>query len=392
MLVSVQGPSVIIKHMNEPSPIDPLPPIQAKNQNTNTALTSINPVEPPRHNHRTLMVLMACMLLICTAAIAYLLIKLHDQNQKLSATGNAKAVKLTAKLQPNEAFSKMLEQSRTTTSYKIKVKNTVVPKDKYSQIDTQDNSYDATVDMQDPKNPKLKADFSVNNPSINASGSTIWIGKDMYTHLTNATPDTEKYKDVACRAGKSAPQSPSLNTFRLTWAKTPKDDFTFNCGRAAYTQLLDLILLTNAPYGNVPILNVPPAGKANQLELEAQEDITTPNSMYQIYDPTLGMLNGRKTYSYNVLVQTTDNEKLLDVLTPIMGLTKTDTNFPAIPFDEENYGFGSPARYMTIWIDADTGELVQEHYKIDDGSVPAKYDTIINYSEFNKPVSITAPI
>jgi hypothetical protein len=356
--------------------------------NPTTQTEHTNPVspivEPPKRKRSKRVLLLPLLLLLLAGggAAAYMLLIPQKIEAPAAPSATTSPEPAQAELTPDEAFKKMLENNRAIKTYDIKVSHTAKSKGGTNASSNVTYTYSGAVDVSNLKEMKVKAAFDLDMQGKQAKGETIWIGESLYTKLTEAL--VTNYQDIPCGSpGYKTAKSPSLAQLKAGYTKTVRSDFTLNCGAAAYHDFLEIIQLTNTPFSDFPHLD------ANTLtDLEKRAFISSQEGQYRVYDGKLTDLEGKPAYSFNVLVENYKIIEMSKALATAAGYAEDDNHIISGGLGN---GFGSPGRYLTLWIDKETQQLRRVHSKVDTQDVDIKFDTIIDYSKINEPVTIVAP-
>lgn len=344
---------------------------------------SVPPTAPKKSRTKLLIIVIGLILVGAASAGTYFVLQSKKDDTKQTTAQSATAPTPKKDLTPDEAFKEMLKNSHSIKTYSIKVTHASSSKSGQNTEYNVTYNYNADVDVSAVNTIKLKGTFDLNKPGKQAKGQTVWIGETLSTHLTEAL--VTDYGDIDCMTpGNKTAVSPSLAALKAGFVKTKRSDFTLNCGAAAYHDFIGLIKETNTPFSDFPLFNA-----ASLTDIEQRAATASQDNLYKIYDGTIVDLEGKPTYRYNVLVENYQVTELSKVLAIAAGYAQDDSHI--ISSGDSNYGFSSPGRYLTVWIDKATNQLRRVESKVDTNDVDIKFNTVIDYSNINGPVTIVAP-
>lgn len=331
-----------------------------------------------------LLIILLLLLAIIAASGAVYYFKFRENKAPAATQTTVENKEVSSVITPETAFTNMLEKNRQINSYHVEVKHSAK-----SRSGTNASEYDKTytyaadVDVSDLKSMKLKGTFDLDKSGKQAKGETIWINEDVYIKLTEAL--VTDYRDVPCgNPSYRTAKSPSIALLKAGFVKTVRSDQTLNCGMGAYEDFISPITFTNSPFSEFPLFN-----DSALSDLEKRAFAATQNGQYKIYDGTLTSLNDIPAYSYNVMIENYKISEMSKILAKTAGFVEDNNHI--ISFGEGGMGQGSPGRYLKVWVNAQTRNLLRVQSIVDTPDVDIMFDTIVDYSKINEPVTITAP-
>lgn len=331
-----------------------------------------------------LLILLLVVMTLITAAGALYYFSIKEKKQPVTSQATTEPKEATEVLTPETAFAKMLEKNRTVSTYHVDVKHTAKSRsgNNASEYD-KTYMYQADVDVSDLTTMKLKGNFDLSKTGKQAKGETVWVNEDVYIKLTEAL--VTDYRDVPCgNPSYRTAKSPAISLLKTGFVKTVRSDQTLNCGHGAYEDFIAPITFTNSPFSEFPLFN-----ESALSDIERRAFTAAQNGQYKLYDGTLTELNGTPAYSYNVMIENYKISEMSKILAAAAGYVEDDNHI--ISFGEGDMGQGSPGRYLKVWVNAQTGNLLRVQSIVDTPDVDILFDTIIDYSKINEPVAITAP-